>query len=251
MSVSNSTESPKNKPTQSSFKERLFNEILESLKAQGQYFTHRAVKNAATVAGVEIKDKVLNVYLHQAVKQGIIHDAGRGWYSRLSEPVKLDLQPVAKLVKAVEKAFPLLDFTVWSTAQINPWMHHLLAKPVTFLHVPRETLETVGETLRALGWDVAINPGKREVAKAIRPGEKMVVLRPAHSKQPPTQSRQAAVEQVLVEMLLEADCLGIMDSDEAKAVFVKIASGGRLEIPVIQRFADSKRLNLPALESIN
>jgi hypothetical protein len=70
--------------------------------------------------------------------------------------VPLDPKPVAKLIRAVEKAFPLLEFTVWSTAQINPWMHHLLAHPVAFLHAPTDTLESIGDTLRAQGWEVAV-----------------------------------------------------------------------------------------------
>jgi hypothetical protein len=124
-------------------KTALFFEILGRLKERSGYFSHKAIQAAVNDAEMSIKDEVLSVYLTQAVKQRLIHDAGRGWYSRLSEPVPLDPKPVAKLIRAVEKAFPLLDFTVWSTAQINPWMHHLLAKPVAFLHAPRETLESV------------------------------------------------------------------------------------------------------------
>ena len=81
-------------------------------------------------------------------------------------------------------------------------MHHLLAKPVAFLYAPRETLESVGEMLREAGWDASVNPEKRDAAKAVRPGEKMVVLRPLHSKQPaPQEGHQASVVQVLVELL--------------------------------------------------
>ena len=65
----------------------------------------------------------------------------------------------------MEKAFPLLDFHCWSTAQINPWMHHLLAQPVAFLDAPREALETLGETLRSQGWVVAVNPGKGDCSR--------------------------------------------------------------------------------------
>lgn len=166
-------------------KQQFFDQVLGGLKARSAYFSRQAIQAAANNAELSLKDSSLSVYLSQAVKQCLIHDAGRGWYSRLAVPVKLDLHPCAKLVREVEKAFSLLDFTVWSPAQLNPWMHHLLAKPVHFLHAPRETLETVGEALRDKGWDVAVNPGKREAAKDIRPGEKMVVLRPLHSKHLP------------------------------------------------------------------
>lgn len=231
-------------------KNTLFFSILGGLKEHSAYFTHTAIQSAANDAELALQDG-LNVYLTQAVKQGIIHDAGREWYSRLSEPVKLDVNACSKLVRLVETKFPLLDFTVWSTAQINPWMHHLLAKPVTFLHAPRETLGTIGETLREQGWEVALNPGKREAAKLVRPGDKMVVLRPLHSKQPRPTGRQMAVEQVLVELLDESTELSLMDSSEAEATFIRIASEGLIQIARVQHFAGFKRIQLPDFEQIN
>ena len=216
-------------------KSALFFPILGGLKERSPYFSHKAIQIAVNDAEIALKDEALNVYLTQAVKQGLIHDAGRGWYSRLSEPAKLDLSMCSKLVKAVEKAFPMLDFTVWSTTQLNPWMHHMVARPVAFLSAPRDTLESVGDTLKELGWDVAVNPGRREAAKAIRPGEKMVVLRPTLSKQPPAEGRQDAIEKVLVDLLVEASRFGLMDVSEAEGAFRAVATASLLQIGLIQR----------------
>lgn len=232
-------------------KQKFLEQVLGGLMQRSAYFSRDTIQSAAESAGLSLKRPTLAVYLNQAVKQGLIHDAGRGWYSRLAEPVKLDLRPCAKLVREVEKAFPLLDFTVWSTAQLNPWMHHLLAKPVHFLHAPREALETVGEALRDKGWEVAVNPGKREAAIAVRPGDKMVVLRPLHSKHVRPCGRQMAVEQVLVELLVETNELALMDESEARAVLVQVALSGLLQVPLAQRFAGFKRVALPDFEGIN
>ena len=232
-------------------KQQFFDQVLGGLKERSAYFSRDTIQAASASAGLSLKRSTLAVYLNQAVNQALIHDAGRGWYSRLAEPVKLDQHRCSKLLREVEKAFPLLYFTVWSTAQINPWMHHLIAKPVHFLHAPREALETVGEALRDKGWDVALNPGKREAAKVIRPGEKMVVLRPLHSKPPLPAGRQMAVEQVLVEMLDETAALALMDTSEAEAAFLRMAASGLIQIPVVQRFAGFKRVDLPDLETIN
>lgn len=226
-------------------KAQLFAKVLPALKERSAYFSHKSIQTAVNEAELQIEDAVLNVYLTQATKQGLIHDAGRGWYSRLSEPVKLEVKLISKLVRAVERAFPLLDFAVWSTAQINPWMHHLLAQPVAFLHAPREVLETLGDALREQGWDVAVNPGIREASKMIRPGDKMVVLRPMHSKQPPPDGRQIALEQMLVELLDESEALALMDRNEAEGVIRKIAVDGLMQIPLFQRFAEFKRVKTP------
>jgi hypothetical protein len=232
-------------------KAQLYTQVLPEMKARGAYFSHKAIKAAAREAGLALKDATLNAYLSQAVKQGLIHDAGRGWYSRLSERAKLDGKPVSKLTRAVEKAFPLLEFTVWSTAQLNPWMHHLLAKPVAFLYAQRDTLESVGATLKELGWEVAVNPGRREGAGMVRPGEKMVVLRPAHSKQPSSPSHHAAVEQVLVELLVEAAQLGIMDESEAQRATDDLLGNQLVLISYMQMFADSKQFRISIKSAVH
>jgi len=232
-------------------KSALFYGILGGLKERQAYFSHTAIQKAVNEAELQIPDEVLNVYLTQAVKQGLIHDAGRGMYSRLSEPVKLDLQPVAKLIKALEKAFPLLDFNVWSTAQLNPWMHHLIAQPVAFVYAAKEALESVADLLREKGWEVSVNPGKHAAPKEVRPSEKMVVLRPLHSKQPPPLGHQSAVEQVLVELAVEAEELSLMDQSEVAGASRSIVNAGLVQVPQMLRFADFRRVVLPIFVSVN
>lgn len=249
--ASSSANKPEKRRPGASAKERLFTDILGSLKERSPYFTHKAIQTAINDAELGLKGEALNVYLHQAVKQGIIHDAGRGWYSRLSEPVKLDVQHVAKLVKTVEKAFALLDFTVWSTAQINPWMHHLLAQPVTFLHAEADTLESIGDALRALGWDVAVNPKPSVGPASVRPSPKMVVLRPSMSKQPPSEGRQAPVEKIIVDLIVESQRLALMDISEAQGVTAALVNAFLIQIPVIQRYAASRVVEVAAIESVN
>lgn len=231
-------------------KTRLFQEVLGQLK-QRAYFKSAEVAPLARQLGLKITNGTLSVYLSEATATGLIHDAGRGWYSRFSQSVPLDAQTVAKLIRAVEKAFPLLDFTVWSTAQINPWMHHLLAQPVAFLHAPIDTLESVGDTLRAKGWEVAVNPPPSAGPKSVRPGEKMVVLRPAMSKQPPGVGRQAPIEKILVDLVAEAPRLALMDTSEAQGVATAILNEFLVQIAVLQRYADSRAVELNEVTAIN
>ncbi len=229
----------------------IYDRVLAELKKSSPYFTTAAITRRAQELDPGINLDSLAVYLSGATANGLVHDAGRGWYSRLSEPVPLDAKPVAKLIRAVEKAFPLLDFTVWSTAQINPWMHHLLAQPVTFLYAPADTLESVGDTLREQGWEVAVNPAPSAGPKAVRPGEKMVVLRPALSKQPPGDGRQATIEKILVDLISEAPRLSLMDASEAQGVATAILNQFLVQIAVLQRYADSRAVKIKEIEAIN
>jgi hypothetical protein len=232
-------------------KQTLFFNILGKLKDGPAYFPTAAIQAAANDAELSLSDGSFKVYLSEAVAKGLIHDAGRGWYSRLSKPVTLDPKPVTKLIRTVEKAFPLLDFCVWSTVQLNPWMHHLLARPVHFLHAPVDTLESVGERLRVEGWEVAVNPPASVAAKAIQPGEKMVVLRPALGRQPPPQGRQASIEQILVDLIAENGPLSLMDRSEAETIVATVLDQNLLQFSAMQRYAASRKNKIPAIEKIN
>ena len=89
----------------------------------------------------------------------------------------------------------------------------------------------MGEMLREAGWDASVNPEKRDAAKAVRPGEKMVVLRPLHSKQPaPQEGHQASVVQVLVELQIETGWFGLMGEQEAQAAAQAAIAGGLVQV---------------------
>lgn len=225
--------------------------ILPALGRKSAYFRFREIKVAVAARQLGIGDASLKVYLNQALRQQVIHDAGRGWYSRLSEPVPLDSKPIAKLAGTLKKALPLLDFSCWSTAQINPWMHHLLAQPVAFLYVSGEALDSVGETLSGLGWKVAVNPNVTEAAELVRPGPKMVVLRPDRSKQPKGDGPQAPIEKILVDLVQESADTSLMDASEAQGVVKTVLAKHLLQMAALQSYANRRGVAAQAFTLIN
>jgi hypothetical protein len=235
----------------SSRKHRLFREVLPELGKVSAYFSFNRIKDTVAVRNLGIGDASLRVYLNEALRKGVVHDAGRGWYSRLSEPVPLDPKPVAKLAAGLAQRLPLLDFACWSTAQINPWMHHLLAQPVAFLYVPGDMLESVGETLTGLGWKVAANPSGAEASDRVRPGPKMLVLRPTRSKQPAGAGHQAPIEKILVDLVEETASTSLMDGSEAQAVVAAVLSHYLMQVAALQSYAGRRGAQLQALATIN
>lgn len=135
----------------SSKKTLLFTRTLPALKEQSAYFSLGAIKRVLADAEIVLVDISLYEYMSQAMKDGIIGDAGRGWYSRHNKPVSLDPKPVAKIIRAVIKAFPILDFSCWSTIQFNPFALHLIAQPTILLFSEVDALESVASTLREAG----------------------------------------------------------------------------------------------------
>jgi hypothetical protein len=220
-------------------KQQFFDQVLGGLKERSAYFSRETIEAAADSAGLAVMRSTLSVYLNQAVKQCLIHDAGRGWYSRLSEPVKLDLHPCAKLVRLIAKKFPLLDFHCWSTAQVNPWMHHLIGKGVAFVNVDAEALEVVWETLKEAGYDAHLNPtGKAREQFAVR--ENTVIVR-RRVQGAPEEEHFSRIETVLVDLFLESERLNLMDREEFRQMARKVMSSGRIRISEFSAYATNRK----------
>lgn len=220
-------------------KARLFHEVLEQLK-QRPYFKSSDVAPLAGKLGLKISPGTLPVYLSEATASGLIHDAGRGWYSRLSERVPLDAKPVAKLIRAVEKAFPLLEFTIWSTEQIVGYGHHLLGRFTSFVHTERDSMATVGQRLRDEGWDVVVNPRGSIAKNFTTSAAGTVVVRPRTTTQP-HDARQVTIEGLLVELFIESRTLNLMDAGEYWRLFENLAGTRRIHMAALLDYARERR----------
>jgi hypothetical protein len=226
----------------------LFTRILPPLKEQSTYFSLNAVKRALAEAEIELSHDTLREYMSEAMATGIVANAGRGWYSRHTKPVSLDPKPVAKIIREVKKAFPLLNFCCWSTVQFNPFAQHLIAQPTILLYAESDTLDTVADTLKLTGWDAWVNPGNADVERFVRPGEKTVVLRPSIVKQPECKYLVAPIEKALVDLVIEASKLQLMDATEVQRIIDNALGSGLMQLPVLFGYAETKREKIESKE---
>jgi hypothetical protein len=231
------------KPSESR-KAKLFTRILPELAAAAPYFALPAVKRRLAELQIEIADGSLLQYMSDAVAEGVVHDAGKGWYSKLDHPLVFDGKPLARLIRLVKKEFPLLDFCCWSTHQINPFTHHILAKHTIFLYADADAVSAVSDFLRAEKWDVLPDPSRKEVQRLYHPGERSIIIRPAMSKQPKAVDHLAPPEKALVDLQIEADAVAIMDKDEAMSVFQKAVTSGRVNIADLIGYANRRRVDV-------
>ena len=126
--------------------------------ARAKYLPLHLLRQRLVKGHVPADSRTLVRYLHEAVAQGVIFDAGRGWYSSLAKAFILDTAPVKPLADELAKAFPLVTFSCWSTEQVKGAMHHLLSRFATFVNVEADSMESVWEHLRNAGWDAWLNP---------------------------------------------------------------------------------------------
>ncbi len=216
--------------------------LLPDLKKNAPYFNIKAVRKMLKEKGIEAKDGTLRRYMSDTMAEGVVHDAGKGWYSRIETRCELDRKPVAKIVKILEKEFPLLEFACWSTQQINPWMHHILSKFLTFVNVEKEGMSAVSDVLREAGYTVHVNPGINR-ADEVLPNGKTVAIRPLVTRAP-HDVHYSPPEGVLVDLFMENKILNIMGQSDYQDMAVKLASSSRISWGSLIYYAAQRKVLL-------
>jgi hypothetical protein len=215
------------------------------------YFSLDAIKAELEKHRGEAKPESLNHYMHELTSEGVVYDAGRGWYSTLSEPLALDREPVRELVETVEKRFPFLEFSCWSTKQVAAYGHHLLARFTSFVYTQREAMESVADALRESGKTVFVDPGKALIGKSVKLSDGAIVVRPLVTRAP-EDGHYALAEKVLVDLFKESDDLKLMDPAECEKILGNAISAYRVSISAILAYAERRNATRLALvESIN
>lgn len=211
-------------------------EVLQSLRQRGMYFSVQALRKELDRREIEWSSATLNRYMIELTEGKFIWSAGRGWYSFLDEPFHLETHAVEEFVGMVEKRYPLLDFSCWSTFQINPFMHHMLGKPVVFIHLTRDAMSSIFDCLRDAGYNAYLNPNGREAEKFFTVTDKTVVVRPSTVKYP-VAGHMATIEKILVDLYVELDSLPLMDIGEYQNMLCRVALSGRIDMASLVSYA--------------
>lgn len=222
------------------FKDLLKNEIARKLKERRRYFSREEICNLISEGRSSIQARTLNRYLVEFNKEGILYGAGRGWYSLIKQSFELERRPVKKIVTTLEKKYPLLSFSVWSTEQLKSFAHHMLARFAAFVYVDRDAMSGIYDFLKDSGYDVWLNPRGND-ARKFSIGEKTVVIRPAISRER-SSGHFADIEKILVDLFVEAADLNLMDEDEYYRVFGNVLAAGRIDIGTLLNYAKRRKL---------
>jgi hypothetical protein len=213
--------------------------LIPELKQLSPYFTIDHVRSLLEAKQIEIADSTLKRYMSDFMEQGVIHDAGRGWYSSIAKPFVLNTEPVQELIARIEKQFPLLGFSCWSTQQINPYMHHLLAKFVTFVFVERDLMPAVFDVIRDWkDFEAYLDPSGKEARKNFAVAPNTIVLRPETGEAPGQGEGHAApVEKLLVDLAIEVGKLSLMGRGEFHDAAWRAVTNGRISMGALALYA--------------
>ena len=222
-------------------------DCISQMFERASYFSINALRDCADAQGLKCKPDTVKSYLSRQKKAGKIFDAGRGWYSSLSEPYQLDVAPVEKLVGELKEAFPLLEFACWSTAQLNDMLRHQLAKHVQFVYVERDAMQSVADWLRGNGYRPCVNPGKKE-RRSFAVEENSVVVFPITSEAP-SQDGFATIEKVLVDVLSDLPCFSIINIPEFIGGASRSICLQRVDVAILKRYSSRRKTNVSDLEN--
>lgn len=223
-------------------KQCLREEVIPALCERSPYFDVASIKRLLTEKDVHVERETLSRYVYELRSKSQIYNAGRSFYSVIEQKFLLNSDPVAEIISTLEKQFPLLDFSCWSTLQINSFMHHLLAKFVTFIHVDRDLMTSVFDFLRDAGYDAYLNPTRREAQKSFSVGEKTVVVRPNVTKAP-VDGHLARIEKILVDLRVELESLLLMDIGEFQEMSQRIVTLQRIDMSSLMSYSKRRKLD--------
>jgi len=220
--------------------------VAHDLANQAPYFSIDAVRRWLADQKMSYKPDTVKTYLSRQKKAGEIFGAGRGWYSSIAEPYRLDTAPVEKLVGELKEAFPLLDFACWSTAQLNEMLRHQLAKHVQFAYVERDAIDSVAEGLRSMGYHTYANPGKQEIKKTFSIEENTVVILPLTTKTP-GQNGFAAIEKIMVDVLSDMPGFSIINISEFIEGCSNTILSYRIDIAALYKYSTRRKTDVSSL----
>ena len=122
--------------------------------------------------------------------------------------------------------------------------HHLFTKNIYFVHVEKDALQTVGDSLKENKFSVFVDPTqKTEVEKYFSFDNEAVVLRPSYTKVK-TKDHILSIENILADLYLESDRLNIIDRSEYDRILEYFVSQYRLNISHFLRYAENRKIEI-------
>lgn len=229
----------------------LRDECLPTLCKWFKYFDIETLRQSLRTAQIESTPETLKRYMVEMENDGFVFDAGRGWYSGIAVPYKLDTNPLREIDTLLKQQFPFLLFSCWSTMQLNPYMHHLLAKYVTFVHVDKDLMSSVFEFMRERkDMTVYQNPSTRKEREEFRVTENTVVVRPSVTGAP-GEGHFAPIEKILVDLAVEVAKLPLMGTDELIQMARRVVTESRISIGALLRYAGRRNLDTKMIFGAN
>lgn len=211
--------------------------------ANGKYYFHITdLRKYFVNKRYKFRESSLKQNIYLLKKEGLIYEAGRGWYSTIREKFDLDIRPIEGIKSLIKKKFPFLEFSCWSTEQLKSYFHHLPNHFVTFIYTHKDFLQSLKDFLTENDYKVFLNPGKKEIGKYVEFNNRPFILRPAISYRKPMDKFFTSIEKILVDLFMETQKTHMMDMVEYKKVISNIVLNYRINMATILDYAYNRKI---------
>jgi hypothetical protein len=190
---------------------------------------------------IQYKDESVKKYLYEQKRNKKLYGAGRGWYSGIETPFVLDTEPVQDIIDLLEKQYPLLSFSCWSTEEIKSYFHHIQTRFVTFVNADKDYLKTIFEFLKGTNPSIYLNPTQFEIKKSFNIEQNTIIIRPSISKEP-VQNHLAKIEKILIDLFVETDKTALIDKWEFGKLFDKLVFTNRISIASLAAYSIRRKV---------
>lgn len=223
-------------------------ELKDFFKTSKEYFiSKKTVKEFVKNSNLKVTDETLNSYIKEFKEKKIIYSAGRGWYTTVEKIGSLRAEPVQKVVSLLEKEYPFLEFNCWNTEQIQPYLHHLLGKHLTYVYTSREAISNVTDTLRDSGYSVLENPSKNELKESIGKLNINVIVRASIEREPTNDTHYSPIEKVIIDLIYENNMGEIYSEAEIINASQKALKSLYCDVSQLIDYANRKKIDISLL----
>lgn len=218
-----------------SIKDRIYNYTRDKY-----YFNISDIREYLKKNSIKYTDENLKKTLYRMHKDKIIFDAGRGWYSLLKKKFDLEKKPVEKIINLLEKRFPFMEFSCWSTEQLKFFFHHLPSQFVIFIFSDREFLDALKDHLEIRNYVVFLNPLKAEAEKFVHFKGETVILRSSITSREPKEKHFARIEKIMVDLYIESRKMKLIDGEEYRKIVTNIIHNYRINLADMLEYAERR-----------
>ncbi|MCE5178959.1 MAG: type IV toxin-antitoxin system AbiEi family antitoxin domain-containing protein [Porphyromonadaceae bacterium] len=176
-------------------------------------FTHKIFTRKELIANLKSEDQIgspgiFSEQLNRLLKSGQLVRVERGVY-KLPDNARKDFSVVCsdeikQINQQIKIQFPFIDFCLWSTSTLMPYMHHIPNLNLLFIDVEREVAESVFNLLNADSLlRVFLMPDQTNFDRYIS-GSDAIIIRPLISESPlqlVEGINTPTIEKVLVDIL--------------------------------------------------
>ena len=205
------------------------------------YFSFRQLKQYLLSNKFVFADVSIKKSLKLLTDEKIFFSAGRGYYSNIQSELILDYSPIESIAQVLKQKFPLLQFSIWSTKQINFAFHHTQNKFFTFVYADKDSLIFLRDNLVESNFSVYLNPRKSDLEKIIFTAESSIILRPFIARSI-NLGNYASIEKIIVDLYLESERLAILDKSEYNQVFQNLLLNYRLNLSALLDYAERRKI---------